>query len=58
VVLPELFAGVLACNAAEDLLSTWVLVLELGQIVDILVHDDVQVGGLIMRLNVADGEGF
>jgi hypothetical protein len=82
VVLPELLAGVLARDTAEDLLAawqkadvssleqekreaerlgqklTWVLVLEFGQVVDILVDDDVQVVGLVMRLDVAGGEGF
>lgn len=34
------------------------VVLELREIVDILVYNDVQVVGLIMRLDVADGESF
>jgi hypothetical protein len=35
-----------------------VVVLELGQVVDVLVDDDVQVVGLVMRLDVAGCEGF
>lgn len=36
----------------------WVLVLELGKIVDILVHDDPEVVGFVMRRDVASCEGF
>jgi hypothetical protein len=35
-----------------------VLVLEFGQVVDILIDDDVQVVGLVMRLDIAGGESF
>jgi hypothetical protein len=37
---------------------TWVFILELGQVVDILIDDDVQVVGFVMRLDVADSESF
>lgn len=38
--------------------QTWVVVLELGQIVDILIDDDEQVAGRVMRRNIGGGEGF
>jgi len=38
------------------LLSTRVLILELGQIVHILVHDNPQVVSLVVRRNVASRE--
>lgn len=37
---------------------TWVLILELGEVVDVLVDGDVQVGGLVVRRHVGLGEGF
>jgi hypothetical protein len=38
------------------LLSTRVLILELGQIVHVVVHDDPQVVSLVVRRNVASRE--
>lgn len=38
--------------------STWMLVLKLAQIIDIFVDDDPKTVRLIMRRNVALGEGF
>jgi hypothetical protein len=58
VVLPELLRGVLSGDPGEDLLSTWVVILELGQVVDILINDDEQVAGRVMRRNIGGGEGF
>lgn len=58
MILPELLRGVLSGDPGEDLLSTWVVVLELGQVVDILVDDDEQVAGGVMRRNIGGGEGF
>lgn len=37
---------------------TWVVLLEGCQVIDILIDNDVQVGGLVMRLDVAQGESF
>jgi hypothetical protein len=34
------------------------LILELGEIVDVLVDDDVEVGGLVMRCDIALAESF
>jgi hypothetical protein len=33
--------------------NTWMFILELGEIVDVLVHDYVEVAGLVMRCNIA-----
>lgn len=49
VVFPELLAGVFAGNALQDLLSAWVLLLELGQVIDIVVDDDPEVVWLVVR---------
>lgn len=38
--------------------QTWVVVLELGQVVDILVNDDEQVAGRVMRRNIGGCESF
>ncbi len=45
-------------EAALTLLATGMLFLELGQIVDLLVDDDPEVVGLVVRGNVAGGEGL
>ena len=42
-----------ACHARNQrvfhtFLATWMLILELGQVVDVLVNDDVEVGRLVM----------
>lgn len=37
---------------------TWMLVLELGEVVDILVYDDPEVVRLVMRRDIAGCEGF
>ncbi len=37
-------------------LLTWMLVLELGQIIDILIHDDPQVVRLRVRRDIGFGE--
>ena len=75
MVLPELFRGILAGYALEDLsrlaqrrqllracrrtlLATWVLILESGQVVDVLVYDDPQAVGLVVGRNVRGGEGL
>ena len=46
-----------ACTALT-LLATWMLVLELGQVVDILIHNDVEIIGLLMFRNVSCRETF
>jgi len=45
-------------EAALTLLATGMLFLELSQIVDLLVNDDPKVVGLVVRGNVAGGEGL
>lgn len=40
------------------LLSTRVLILKLGQVVDVLVHDDPEVVRFVVRRNVAGRECF
>ena len=42
----------------RTLLSARVLLLELGQVVDIVIDNDVEVVGLVMRRNVVGCEGF
>ncbi len=44
--------------ALLTLLATRMLLLELGQIVDILINDDPEVGGLVVRCYVACLECF
>ena len=43
-------------RAAEGIKRTGMVVLELGQVVDIAIDNDVQVVGLVVRRNVACGE--
>lgn len=38
--------------------QTWMLILELGQVVDVLVDDDVEVGWLVVRGHLVGGEGL
>ena len=45
-------------RAFHTFLATWMLILELGQVIDVLVDDDVEVGRLVMRCNIALREGF
>jgi hypothetical protein len=35
---------------------TWMLVLKLGEVIDILINDDVEVVGLVVRCHVGSGE--
>ena len=42
----------------RTLLSARVLLLELGQVVDIVIDNDVEVVGLVVRRNVVGCEGF
>lgn len=58
MVLPELLGGVLAGNTLENLLATGVVILELGQIINVAIDNDVQVIGLVVRRHVADGESL
>ena len=37
---------------------TWMLCLKVGQVIDIFIHDDPQVIGLLVRGNGIFGEGF
>ena len=48
------------CDYAEmpTLLSTGVLILKLGQVIDVLVHDDPEIVRLVVRRYVAGGECF
>lgn len=39
-------------------LLTWVVILKLGQVIDILVDNDPEGVGLVMRRNVACAEGL
>jgi len=43
---------------AKGRANTWMFILELGEVVDVLVDDDVEVGGLVMRCDIALGESF
>jgi hypothetical protein len=43
---------------SRTLLSARVLLLELGQVVDIVIDNDVEVVGLVVRRNVVGCEGF
>lgn len=56
VVFPELLGGVLASYTLKDLLAAGVIILELGQVVDVAVDNDVEVVGLVVRSNVADSK--
>jgi hypothetical protein len=51
VIFPELFGRVFAGDALEDLGAAWVLVNEIGNVVDRVVDDDVHalVGGVVGR---------
>lgn len=40
------------------LILTWVLVLKLSQIVDIVVDNDVEIGAFVMRRDIVFGEGL
>ena len=42
----------------RTLLSAGMLLLELGQVVDIVIDNDVEVVGLVVRRNVVGCEGF
>lgn len=55
--LPELLACVLATDTLQDLSSSWVLVHELGHLVDTAIDDDVQtlVWGAVLA-DLAGGE--
>lgn len=46
------------CTRSLTLLSSRVLILELGQVVDVLVDDDVEIVRLVVRRHVAGGKCF
>lgn len=48
----------LELGGARTLLSAGVLLLELGQVVDIVIDNDVEVVGLVVRRNVVGCEWF
>lgn len=48
MVFPKLLGSVLACDSLQDLLATRVLVLKLGQVVDVLVNNDPEVIWLVV----------
>jgi hypothetical protein len=52
------YSSSLELGGSRTLLSTRVLFLELGQVVDIVIDNDVQVVGLVVRRNVVGCEGF
>lgn len=56
VVLPELLAGIFAGYPLKNFLSAWMLVLKFREIVHVLVHDDPEIGGLVVRCHIACGE--
>ncbi len=58
VILPKLLRGVLPRNAREDLLSSWMIILKSGQIIYVLVNDDVEILCGVVCRNVCDAESF
>jgi hypothetical protein len=52
------YSSSLELGRSRTLLSTRVLLLELGQVVDIVIDDDVEVVGLVVRRNVVGCEGL
>jgi hypothetical protein len=49
-------AGILSTRRCDGL--TGMFILELGQVIDILVHDNPQIIALVVRCDIALGEGF
>jgi hypothetical protein len=51
VIFPELFGRVFAGDTLEDLGAAWVLINEIGNVVDRVIDDDVHslVGGVVRR---------
>lgn len=51
MIFPELFGGVFAGDALKDLGAAWVLINEIGNVVDRVIDDDVHalVGGVVRR---------
>lgn len=74
MVLPELLRGILASHTLEDcarlayisqvlndkrtLFSSWVLLLEVCEVIDVLVDDDVEVVRRLVRRDVSDGKAL
>ena len=57
--LPELLGCILASHALENLCAAWVLIHELGDVVDGVVDDDVHaVVGAVVGGHVGRGEGL
>lgn len=57
--LPELLRGILARNALEDLGAAWVLIDEVGHVVDAVVDDDIEaLVGRVVRGDVGGREGL